>query len=78
MGVAVVANTRPTELDPLYESVEPDALNHLFNQMTGEPPQHDGGRITFIFEECKVTVYSDGTIEITPLDVSEARGPTDA
>ena len=65
MGVAAVTNTAPTDQDPLFESVDPDALNQLFD-LSEESTEHCEGQMTFSFNECKVTVYSDGTIEITP------------
>ena len=65
MGVAAVTNTAPTEQDPLFESVDPDALDRLFDS-SAESTEHCVGRATFRFNDCKVTVYSNGTIEITP------------
>lgn len=63
-AVAAVTDTPPTNMGPLYEVVDPDALNHLF------PPLPNGSRcqaerkITFTLNECDITVYGDGLIEI--------------
>lgn len=77
MGVAAVTNTTPTDLDPLYETVDSDALNHLFDSMATEPSRHGYGQLTFSYHDCTVTVYSDGTIEITPLDANGTMAVTD-
>ena len=77
MGVATITNTAPTELDPLYESVNPDALNHLFDSPTAESSRHSAGQMTFSNNDCTVTVYADGMIEITPLDASGAMAAHD-
>lgn len=52
----------PTELGPLYEAVDPDALDALF-----EPPERfTSGRVTFTFEGCTVTVDADGWVAVSP------------
>lgn len=68
-GIAVITNTAPTELDPLYEQINADALNQLFSS-DSEPPGEHGGRVTFTTSAYEVTVYADGTIEIRPCDES--------
>lgn len=64
--VRAVANYRDVDsaaLPPLYESVDPDALEALF------APLPDGsargpGRVTFEYADCRVTVASDGTLHL--------------
>ena len=50
------------ELGPLYDVIDPDALDLLF-----EPPRRStGGRVTFTFEGCTVTVDADGRVAASP------------
>lgn len=64
-AVAIVTNTPPTEFDPLFESINPDALNHLFNRRGGDA-QQDTSWVSFRYNGCTVQVSVTGTIEITP------------
>lgn len=66
-AVAIVTNTSPTDFDPLFEAVDPDALNRLFNGASGDSPS-DTSWVSFQFNDCKVQVYATGAIEITPTD----------
>lgn len=62
---AVATGTRsdPTELPPLYDAVEPDALNRLFS-----PAESDARRTTgaaaFSYAGQRVRVESDGTVAL--------------
>lgn len=66
LGVDVAA------IEPLYEVVDPDALNNLFG------PTSDGlragGRVVFTMAGCEVTVAESGTVEVTPMDDAGAEG----
>lgn len=62
--VAAVVGRQPTELTPLYESIEPDALNGLIRPAT--PKAGDPIRISFQYEEVDVLVDSQTGIEIYP------------
>lgn len=49
-----------TELDPIYESVDPDALDELFGPRDrGAPPD---GHVVFDHGSYRVRVESDGTV----------------
>lgn len=63
----------PTDLDPLYHAVDPEALNDLF---PSEPAADDSRarRFTFTYEEFVVDVAHDGTVELSPV---AACGPAD-
>ena len=50
------------DLRPLYEVIDPDALDQLFES----PRQSRGGYIMFEFEGCNVTVNGDGSIAVSP------------
>ena len=54
----------PTELDPLYHSINPDALDALFEDSPGGPGRR-GPRVTFRFGEYRVTASDDGSVSVT-------------
>lgn len=61
--VAEAEGIAPTELDTcLYDVIEPEALNELFQ------PEDDGpateGVVSFTFHGYTVTVHSDSSVEI--------------
>jgi hypothetical protein len=57
-AVAAVTNTAPASLSPLYDAVDPDALNRLV-ESGRELPSSDR-RVSFRFEGCLVSVHGDG------------------
>lgn len=65
LAVGAVTDTPPTELDPLFEAVDPDALDQLYETTRGGSGR-EFGRVSFRYNDCVVTVYATGTIEITP------------
>ena len=67
--VEAVADERgvdETALEPLYEVVEPDALERLFAPRPDGSPRTTG-RVIFEMAGCEVTVRSDGKVRATPL-----------
>lgn len=61
--VAVATNTPPENLVPLYEAVDPDALNRLLEHSSDGSP---GPTVSFQYAGCDVTVRVNGTIVATP------------
>lgn len=65
--VETVANAEgvdPTELEPpLYDAVDPNAINDLFAATTA-PNASRNGRLTFRYRGYDVTVRSDGTVSL--------------
>lgn len=60
-AVAAREGVSPTELPaPLYESIDPDALDSLFHVGTG--------RVTFEYLAYEVTVTSDGDVALESLE----------
>lgn len=62
-AVARARDVDPLELDPLYDTVDPDALDKLFDSSTASDTTVQG-RIVFGMAGCKVTVYSDGRVDV--------------
>lgn len=52
----------PLEVKPLYESINPDALNQLFQAPSAAG--HDV-RVAFTIAGCDVVVYGSGTVEVS-------------
>lgn len=60
--VAAFKGTEPTELQPpLYDVIDPDALDSLFSERGGSS---HGGRISFAYSDCEVVVESDGRVTV--------------
>jgi hypothetical protein len=55
--VAKTTNTDALELPPLYDAIDPDALDTLVGAMSD-------GTVSFIYAGHEVTVASDGTISL--------------
>lgn len=55
--VAVITNTEPLKLPPLYEAIDPDALETTVRAI-------DDGKIAFQYAECCITVESDCSISV--------------
>lgn len=64
-AVAAVLETDPVDgLEPLYEAVDPDALDSLF-ESTAER-NRDGGLVSFAYGGVVVTLYADRRIVVAP------------
>lgn len=63
-ALADVMGTDVTEAGfTLADEIDPDALDHLFLPAGGGEP---AGHVAFSVQSYRVTIYSDGTIVITP------------
>ncbi|MFB1065656.1 HalOD1 output domain-containing protein [Natrinema sp. H-ect4] len=58
-ALATATDTAAHELEPLYNVVDPEALDQLFTQDT-----NNGVRVTFEYGDSLVEVRSDGTVSI--------------
>ncbi|MCU4751825.1 hypothetical protein OB919_07490 [Halobacteria archaeon AArc-curdl1] len=54
-AVADHLEREPIDLDPLYHSIDPDAIDSLFDTSASSVPS-EGTRVTFTYERCEVTV----------------------
>jgi hypothetical protein len=72
-AVADARDTDPLDLPPLYDVVDPDALNHLFEY---DPDALVTGVACIRFEMagCSVVVRRDGSVEATATPTPTARG----
>lgn len=65
--IAVVVDRDPTSLDPLYEWVEPDALDSIMSSNeAGSTDQNIV--ISFTFYDLSITVDAQGEVVVRPRD----------
>ncbi|WP_266075442.1 HalOD1 output domain-containing protein [Haladaptatus caseinilyticus] len=68
MALAEVAGDDPAEMGmPLYDAIDPDALDTLFSDKHDGTPRM-GGKVVFDILNYQVTVHSYGQIVISELD----------
>lgn len=66
-AVAAARDVDPLELPPLYNVIDPDALNQLFDHdVSGDGNGHC--RVSFRMADCDVIVESNNEIDVTPLN----------
>lgn len=63
--VADVTGTDPIELEPLYERVDPECLDSLFDETSPAADRHRG-HLAFPMAGCRVVVWADGSIDVEP------------
>lgn len=72
--LSAVRDCAPTELSPLYDAVDPDALDSLTRVQSGA----DGDvTVAFSVGEIEVTVYSYGTVAVASPDADGLESPSE-
>lgn len=66
-AVEAIQDNEVTELPPLFERVDPDALEQLFQSTADSEHQRTAGRLTFPYAGFLVTIHADGEITFNPL-----------
>ena len=64
--VAAAANSDPIELSPLHSAIDTGALDDLLSETATDDRKNF--RLSFSYEGFAVTAFSDGTIEVTPME----------
>jgi len=64
--VAIAVNREPTTIEPLYDSVDPDALDVLM-QSNEAPADADPVTVSFGFAGRLVAVYGTGEVVVRPV-----------
>lgn len=68
LTVAAVTGAEPTRMEPLSETVDPDALNALF-RISGETTRDaHATHVRFRYQDCIVTVHADGRTVVSRTD----------
>ncbi|WP_132058304.1 HalOD1 output domain-containing protein [Halorussus amylolyticus] len=76
-AVASASDCRPTAagadgtarvLPPLYDAIDPDALDALFAGGVRSPdrPRATAGKVEFVYHGHRVTAHSDGSVVVEP------------
>ncbi|WP_135534598.1 HalOD1 output domain-containing protein [Halostella pelagica] len=65
IATAEATDADPLELDPLFDAVDPDALNRLF-ESSDDGSDRPSGRIEFTYAGCDVSVYADRRVVVSP------------
>ncbi|WP_311171682.1 HalOD1 output domain-containing protein [Halobellus ordinarius] len=75
-AVSAVEGRDPRSLRPLADVFDPDALDTLFGSR-GDGTPRPGGRLTFVYSKCCVTVDNGEYLTIDPIDprIRDGRGP---
>lgn len=63
-AVAEHADVPTTELPPLYEVLDPEALDELFSHSTDRPLAVPS-QVSFTYADYRVTVFADREIKVT-------------
>ena len=63
-AVAEVEGCCPTDLPPLHDTLDADALDTLFSGGTSCSPQFEGS-LTLEYSDSSVTIRSDGSVTIS-------------
>lgn len=71
--IEAVADKRgadPTELEPLYYSIDPDCVEKLFSDHSqpNVPTDQTDPRLIFTYEGHRVRVSYDGAIDVEPIE----------
>lgn len=63
---AIVALTEapPTRLQPLYETIDPDALEKILELGSDSPGRRSTLTVSFCHEGCDVTIKADGQLTV--------------
>lgn len=72
-AVAALTGKEVQELDPLYNTIDPDTLDKLFRPTVKGVHQGDG-QISFTYHGYDVTVRSYGVIDIAAVESDEGNG----
>ena len=63
-AVAALTNTEPADFGPLYEVIDPEALDQVFASTPTRTRSQSTSQLNFSLHDCAVTVASDGQIDI--------------
>lgn len=69
-AVSAVTGMQPDPLHPLYEVVDPDALDALFGRRPNGVPR-TGGRLSFNYSRCRITIDDGEVLTIEPFESME-------
>lgn len=74
-AVAAASDVDPLDLPPLYDVIDPDALDDLFADTTSTG-RTGSARVVFTLDGCEVTVSGDGTVDVSAPDERTTASPS--
>jgi hypothetical protein len=66
-AVSEATGTEPDRMQVLYEVIDPDALDALFEPDADGKREPPSGHVSFRFAGCSVTVYANRRTVVSPL-----------
>ncbi len=63
-SVLKATGKNPTEIPPLYNSIDVDALADLFGPQSTDSHHFPSDTVNFQYEGCDVTVFADGEVVV--------------
>ncbi|KTG11198.1 hypothetical protein AUR64_04510 [Haloprofundus marisrubri] len=72
VAMSTIEDRRTDDIEPLYEVIDPDALDMVFRRGS-EVTAERNGRLLFAFNGREVVVYGDGRIDISLTDAEIER-----
>lgn len=69
-AVTDAADISPEELTPLYQSIDPEALDSLFAPTYSETSRSKG-LVQFIYADHEIIIHSTGDVDVNPIDASD-------
>lgn len=63
-AIAALTGTPPAKLQPLYETIDPDALERVL-ESASDPCRRSTLSISFPYEGCEVTIRADGRLDVS-------------
>lgn len=63
-AIATVTGTPPLGLQPLYESIDPDALDRILEAGSASPSGRSTLTVSFRHAGCAVTITADGQLTV--------------
>ena len=64
-AVAAVKGVEPTALDPLYDFIDPDALDAMFDDTAG--PRESNVRVSFWIDDLEIEVSEERRVTVRPM-----------
>lgn len=71
LAVSAITNTPVSDMGPLDEILNPEALNDLYTPREGSELRRENGSTSFQFHGCQVTLNATGRIKIEPPDAGD-------
>lgn len=71
-AVSAVRGRKPSRLPSLTDALDPDALDDVFGSRKDGTPR-TGGRVSFVYGDCRVAVEHGEYLSLEPLDAGVGR-----